>query len=461
MDKRILILGLAAVIVVAAVAAFMLLGNNGNDNGNNDDDITDDYSLYLTSNSGKAKVTEATSRLLVFGNANNDTYLNDDDVGFIQNIVDGKATWNKTANPYADTNADGKITSDDVNLLKRFIDGKNSSMFYNNSYLETMKIKFPLTGKVCFTGTNDADLFKIINKEDVLHATRENAVGAAGYANSDKWVSIGMTPYVYENVVNAGCNIVIGQPYCFDDTFLTLAEQGQSSYPMDIIRLCCARYINEIDGAACALTLGALFNCFDDQKYKDYQKFLSGVTDIVDSANEKATEHKTWIINYIGHGTKSASELAIDNLSDNEVNYADVGTVCNFENMSPAYPVKAGDGYYEGLTVEDLLSYNPDVIFIEADRADLSVIKENVNGVAKWFRDAGYKGVIIGTCFSVMGDSASISMLPLLSSFIYGESAYPLDKAYQFMADYYNKFLGGNYTVETMKESWQTPFYVE
>ncbi len=462
MNKNVIIIAVVAVVAIAAVAAFLALGNGDkNDNGGGGDKpVVDDYDLYITPSSGTAKVLEAPSKLLVFGNANNDCYLDSSDISFIQSIVDGKSSWSKSQNPYADTNADGKVISDDVSLLKRFLNGEKASMFYNNSFLETMKVKFPLTGKVCFTGTNDADLFRLINKESVLHATRDTVVGNPNYAGSDKWVSIGKTPYDYETVVQSGCNIVIGQPYSFDETFLRLAEQGEKNYHLDIIRLCCARYINEIDGTACALTLGALFNSLKDQKYKDYADYISTADEIVKQVNDGATEKKTWIINYIGHGTKSSAELAIDNLSDNEINYADVGTLCNFKNMAPAYPVKSGDGYYEGLTVEDLISCNPDVIIIEADRANLSEIKENVNTVADWYRNAGFKGVIIGTCFSVMGDSASVSLLPLLSHFIYGESAYPLEDAYRVLMDYYNKFLGGSYTMETIKDSWMTPFYV-
>ncbi|MBR6871056.1 MAG: dockerin type I repeat-containing protein [Candidatus Methanomethylophilaceae archaeon] len=146
MENKNMLIAIAAIAVVAIaiVAAFLLLNNNGG--GNNNDNT--DTSEYLTADSGKATVSSVDTKLLVFGNANNDVYLNNKDVTFIQNIVDGKSTWNKTSNPLADTNADGKITKEDVSLLKCFIEGKSAPMFYVNDMLETVKITFPLTGKI-------------------------------------------------------------------------------------------------------------------------------------------------------------------------------------------------------------------------------------------------------------------------------------------------------------------------
>ena len=53
------------------------------------------------------------------------------------------------------------------------------------------------------------------------------------------------------------------------------------------------------------------------------------------------------------------------------------------------------------------------------------------------------------------------SALPLLASYIYGESVYAEADGWQQLVTYYNTFLGGSYTVDSIKETVYAAYVVE
>ena len=456
-SKPLIIVAVVAVVAIAAVGAFVFM--NGNDKGDGGDVTPDDY---LTPKSGTAKVDSVDTKLFVFGNANNDVYLDNDDVKFIQDIVDKKTSWNKKTNPLADTNADGEITDKDVKLLKQFIAGKTAPMFYLNSYLDTTKIQFPLTGKIAVGGFNDVDMLKIIGKSDLVVAcTNDMEPNEADYPGSSKWVKIGTYPYDYETVVSTGANITLGQPYMYDKTFDDLAKNGYDKYRMDSVKLCEARYMHGVEGIACTVTLGALMNAFNNSLYKSYLDYVANINSIVEkaTANIKVGDELSYAL-LVTHACNSPSDIGIDNLATGEENYGDVATVANLK-MVNSYPAIEG-GYITGLSIEDVLKYEPDVIFIEAVSVNTpKEFHDKVAEVSGWLRNAGFTGKIVGITYSVIGNAPSVSVLPLLSALIYGENYYKEADAWKDLAFYYNTFLGQDLTVDELKESMYGAYLVE
>ena len=457
MNSKALIAIAAIVVVAVAVAgAFLLLNNGGSDNKGGTDTDTGDY---LTENSGKATVGSVDTKLLVFGNANNDVYLNNEDVRYIQNIVDGKSTWDKSKNPLADTNADGKITKEDVGLLKCFLDRKTSPMFYVNDLLETVKVTFPLAGKIAIGGSMDADLLKILGKYDRITATLDGEYDESVYPGASKWTKLGTYPFDYEKVVSSGATVVMGQGgYVYDSTFDSKVKAGYSSFPIDQIKLHEARWINGIEGIAATITLGALMDCFDNAQYKAYLDYMNNINSILSKATSgiPAGSEKSYIL-LTSHSCKSPADLGMDTMSTGLENYADVATVVNLK-MTNAYPI-GESGYITGLSVENILKYSPDVIFVEA--VSVNTYEDyvaTVNNIAGWLRIAGYGGEIIGVSFSVMGSASSIALLPILSTYVYGTSSYSESSAWNDLVTYYNKFLGGSYTVDSIKKTTIAPF---
>ncbi len=455
-QKTVLIVAIVAIVAIAAVGAFILMNNNGNGGGDVDPDD------YLTPNSGNAKVTSIDTKLLVFGNANNDVYLNKEDVTFIQNIVDGKTKWDKKANPLADTNADGEITDKDVGLLKEFLDNNKAPMFYLNSLLETKKIQFPLTGNIVISQYIDADMLKICGKYDLITASTDDAItpNEDVYPGSSKWKNVGGYPYDYERVVASGVSITLGQNYNYDETFDRLVENGYSSYRLDTVKLYEGRYMNNIDAVNCTVTLGALFGSFNVSTYKEYLNYVANINEIVEKATSGITTPRSYSL-VLSHATTSPADMGIDNRSSGLTNYSDVDMAESLK-MTPSYPVGA-EGYIRGLTIEDILKYNPDVIFIEESNGSQTYddFHAKVNEIAGWFKSSGYKGTIIGIHWNVCGSSAFVAALPLLAVYTYGISVYSEDSAWQDLATYYNSFLGGDYTVDELKHSIYGPFKVQ
>jgi hypothetical protein len=130
--------------------------------------------------------------------------------------------------------------------------------------------------------------------------------------------------------------------------------------------------------------------------------------------------------------------------------------------LTNSYPL-TNESYIRGLSIEEILKYKPDVVFIEESngsqtRADF---ESTVNTIAQYFKSAGYTGTIIGIHWSVSGSTASTAALPLLATYIYGTSSYSEDSAWNDLAYYYNTFLGENYTVNELKNSIYGPFKVQ
>lgn len=98
MNNKLIAVAVVAIVLIAGVAAFVVV-NKGSDDGEKRQLLTD--------------------ALEVYGNANNDWTVDSSDADFVQSIVDGKTSWDKTANPYADANHDGKITQADVDQIKK------------------------------------------------------------------------------------------------------------------------------------------------------------------------------------------------------------------------------------------------------------------------------------------------------------------------------------------------------
>ncbi len=285
-SRNIAIIAVVVVIAVAACAALMLSGDGGNDSS---DDNTIDY---LTPDSGKAKISSVDTKLLVFGNANNDVYLDEKDVQFIQDIVDGKTKWNKEKNPFADTNADGKITAEDVVLLKRFIDRQDATMFYVNSNLDTVSVKWPLAGNIMIGGVNDADILKIIGKVDSVVAVcgthDPKDFDKTVYPEAVNWKYAGSYPYDYETVVSMEGSILMGQNFMYTEEFDKKVSDGYDKIRIDSVKLHEARFMNNVDGVACTITLGALMDCFDYPTYKQYR------ISCVDTTNERLSFFNRW-----------------------------------------------------------------------------------------------------------------------------------------------------------------------
>lgn len=122
MNKKLIAIMIVAILVVAAVGAV----------------------VYTSSNQDKDKRMNTDEIAAVYGNANNDYTVDNLDTDFIQDIVNGKTSWDKSANPFADANNDGAITQEDVELTQKIISREPCEVYYYNYFGEAQKLKYPV-----------------------------------------------------------------------------------------------------------------------------------------------------------------------------------------------------------------------------------------------------------------------------------------------------------------------------
>ncbi len=119
MNNKLIAVAVVAIVLIAGVAAFVVV-NKGSDDGEKRQLLTD--------------------ALEVYGNANNDWTVDSSDADFVQSIVDGKTSWDKTANPYADANHDGKITQADVDQIKKLANNTAETVWIKDGVGTEMEV---------------------------------------------------------------------------------------------------------------------------------------------------------------------------------------------------------------------------------------------------------------------------------------------------------------------------------
>ncbi len=160
MDKQTtIIIAAVAVVAVVAVAAFIVMGNKDKDYS---DTEIGDIGTYVP----------------IYGNATGDLYIDNDDVDMLNQIIDGKMTWDKRKAPFADADQDGKITSKDVDLVKNIIDKKKCTVYYLDYYNEVEKVNFPLIDRnIAVTYYQQAEACNILG---VMENIKCASLAAAG-----------------------------------------------------------------------------------------------------------------------------------------------------------------------------------------------------------------------------------------------------------------------------------------
>ena len=160
MDKQTTtIIAVVAVVAVVAVAAFFVLGNNSKD-----------YS--------DTEIGEIGTYVPIYGNATGDLYIDKEDVAMLNQIIDGKMTWDKKKAPFADADQDGKITSKDVDLVKKIIDKEKCTVYYLDYYDEVEKVNFPLVDRnIAVTYYQQAEACNILGLMDNIKCASLAAAG--------------------------------------------------------------------------------------------------------------------------------------------------------------------------------------------------------------------------------------------------------------------------------------------
>ena len=431
---------IAAVVVVAAIAvgAFFLL-NNG---GNSDEPI--DFS--------------PTTRMLAYGNANNDDYLDNNDVTYIQEIIDGKLTWNKKTHPLADTNTDGTIDSKDVSLLKDILAGKKTTMYYMNWYGETRSISYPLSGNIAGSYVEIAGVAWIAGCYDDITAMRANQSdldnldstqypGAAG-----KWVSVSddtNKTFSIEKLLAQKIKVVLADPDFLTDSFLSKAHAADKS--MNLIELPINRAVEDVDWTHTIITLGAMYN--NQSATKEYVKFVQEVESMIkekmDTIKKKYPD-QTFLICY---EPTNASVTCLDIFGTGKTQYGDVVNMVRLPLTCAVDPMGTS-GWVEDYKIEDVITKNPTVICIESwgklNTMSQSEYQKTMETWVGYFKNTGaYKNnKVVTFAYEVYGTVPGIAGMIYMGSLIWPD-LFDADEGIKLLNQYYQNFtpMGKNFDV--------------
>lgn len=149
MNTKLIAVAVVAIVVVAAVAVVIVASGNDDDDG-----------------------VEITAQLRVFGNADGDYDIDNDDLEIIQDIADGKTSWDASANPLADADCGGSVDSADVELVQKIINGESCTIHNYNTcstgdYI--VETAWPCTSALATGSSNMLWLMTMAGMDDKVH----------------------------------------------------------------------------------------------------------------------------------------------------------------------------------------------------------------------------------------------------------------------------------------------------
>ncbi len=433
-DKILAIIVVVIVIAAAAIAA-----------------------VSLSHDSEDREIVE-TGRLVIYGNANNDDYLDQYDVDFIQSIIDGKTTWDKTANPFADTNADGYITQADVDLLKKFIDKENSTMYYYTMEGKVDSIKYPIKGNIAVNFSYGLDAAIVLGCYDRCVAADDQTISIDSstqtkYPGLYKMKNVGDPRENAEALIDAidknDVDVIFGYAGSRIDTIKDNVSKG-GSY-IDGINLT----LNHTEAYSCdkygsLLTLGIMLGC-EDRAYE----FISYVDKVQSYVDSKSAPEETYVMpEYESQALGSSSTTWI--MTTSTKNWA---SGCN--NSVEILPLK--DVYYKDfssgfieVTIESIIAKDPDNIIISSwGMVNENMTKDEIMDVLKPFFEV-YKDTqafknnkVFCIAYESYGPVPGIAGVVLLGSMIWPD-VYDEDYGWELLQEYYDKYTLMDVDVKTI-----------
>ena len=447
MDKKITIAVVVVIVAIAAIAAAVAM------NGDEKEEIPEvekgPYNLNDV-------VLPLSTRLVVCGNADNNDVLDEDDLRIIQDIVDGKTTWNQEENPLADAYPDGTIDQKDIDLMKNILAKKSCWMYYVDYKNQTVRVQYPITGTVGTMYYQQAQLASLFGIWD----DRVTACGSGSLSDvsSPGWESRFSYGKGYnvdpETVVKSGVDTII----CYTQTDTTAPDMKKmvAETGIDLNVLC----INHEQLLRCVTTYGFLFDLEDiSRKYLELADECSG--SIHDSLENVATGDQPSVALVMLYGTATTDKIRV-------LGYSETGNKHNLATLFHDIPnvnwVRADletPSYGTYVTSEWFLENDPDYIVLVGSSMGLSndMSKEQIQEAYRakceevFGKTSAYKsGNIICASNGVMnGYSNPLCSMKLLS--------YVYDQIDEKLADGAYDAWYSDYTCFTVEQKPTEAFY--
>lgn len=430
MDKTKTIILAVIIVVIIAIAAVAVVYSSDDDN---DDE--------------PQKVVE-TGRVVIYGNANNDDYLDSRDISFIQDIIDGNTTWDKTKNPYADTNTDGQITQADIDLLNKFINKESATMYYFNCLGEVDSIHYPITGNIAVNFSYGLDAAILLGCYDRVVAADDQTINVDSstetkYPGLKSLANIGDPREDAEALVSQIVNNNVQTIFGYEGDRIATIEKNvkAAGASIDGINLT-LNHTNAYssDKYGSIITIGIMLGC--DQRAYEFRDYVMEITDYLDGKN---ADTKTYVMpEYETEAPGSVSTTYIMTTSQGGWTSGCNHTV-EYLPLKDLYYKQFSGGFVE-VEIEDIIEKNPDVIILSS----WGVVNENMteqqvlDRLKPFFQvfenTQAYKnGQVYCIAYESYGPVPGIAGDVLLASYIWPD-VYDQSYGWELLQEYYDKY---------------------
>lgn len=438
MDKKTIVSALIAVVVIVAIVAVALHFASG-----------DKEEPLPTVEKGPYTMNDMTLpadiRLVVCGNANNDDVIDKADLQMIQDIVSGKAQWDKDANPLADAYPDGVIDQKDIDLMLNILAKSDCYVYYVDYQGQTVRVQYPITGTVGTMYYQQAQLAQLFGIWDdrviACGSTSMSEISNPGWSNL---ISYGPGYNVDpETVVKSDVDTIIC--YTQTDTTAPGLKDLVAKTDIDLNVLC----VNHEQLARCVATYGFLFDLEDiSGSYLNYADECN--ESLYDCLVEVPKEEQPSVAIVMLYGTATTDSIRV-------LGYSETGNKHNLGVLMNSIPnanwIRADSGtgsYGTYVTSEWFVNNNPDYIVLvgsgigTTDDMNLDQVKQVYYNKCKEVfgeTNAFLNGNIVCTSNGVLnGYSNQLISLKLLS-YVYPQIDQELaDEAYNAWYDDYTCF---------------------
>lgn len=438
MNNKLIAVVVVIIIIVgaAAVAVYAL---------NDDDDKKDSLDVDAS--------------VLIYGNANNDAYIDSDDIDFIQSIIDGKTTWNKSTNPYADANLDGSIDSKDIDLVNKIINDESATIYYHNYFGEDQAISYPLTNKkICVTYWQQAEEMAILGTWDQVVVASANVTDRNGLLyDTSKVKTIGtvgssrITEQGVETIKDQGVDLIIATP---SSTVKTTCDELMKDN-IDVVYLWYA-------ASYCIptiMTMGILMD--QEERAQAYAEYCYNAEhDILQKLQDKNVSLANVIVPccFADEQARISSAGGIDVLSgDNSGGYYLISKISNAYRASDVdswgYSYRSVEWFVENDQRFDwIIDCESGAGFANVDGKFFTqeAYNERIEtNVAYFAGTTAYKnGNIIGSTFDFLSGFSGYAMLPVICAQLYSD-VFSMDDALKNLQYWFDNFTVAHVDVTT------------
>lgn len=420
MNNKILAV-IAVVIIVAAGCSVILITNNGSDE------------------KSRIKTDEVTA---VYGNANYDYALDDLDVKFLEDIVSGKTTWDKTKYPLADANQDGEITQADIDLVKKIINKEKCEVYYHNYFGEAQKLNYPVdTSRIAVTYWQQAEEVGILGLWDNVVCANASVDGRGNLYDLSKVTFMGKSSGAaldseqVQLMMDKNVTLIVGSGY---DSVRTYADPLKDRGVQTIYLWHAGDYC-----ISTLLTMGVL--CDATEQAEKFLRYWTDLQEKLDAKTPAKADRPSVVIvmnhkdedNYI----KSYGGI-FTSVNDPAGEWILIGKLANVYTTEVTGSKTLGRNYYS----IDWFMDNP---------FDYMVVMGSGTGATNqaeydaWFETIAEKyyshtqeyknGNVLGTTYSFGGFSA-YSLMPILAWMLYPD-AFTYEEALEMRQYYYDEFV--------------------